>query len=65
MEHLREMGMRLIAELDDARLYQAAAYVSMAVDAMDPGRCAAADDDGGGGNLEFYFDLDEHGRVWM
>jgi hypothetical protein len=58
--------MRLAAELDEAELYQAAAYAAMVVDAIDQR--------GGGTNdnekdmrtdVELDFELDEHGRVWM
>lgn len=55
--------MRLAAELDEAEFLRAAAYASMAADAI-----------GNSGNeapkdlrtdVELEFELDEHGRVWM
>jgi hypothetical protein len=59
--------MRLAAELDGARLYQAAAYISMAADSILP----PAQDDrsaGPGGAADatdLDFTLDEQDRVWM
>lgn len=56
--------MQLATDLDEAQLYQAAAYASMVAD--------AATRSGGHGNgntptaeIELEFELDEHGRVWM
>ncbi|MFL6843642.1 MAG: hypothetical protein ACJ8ER_02035 [Allosphingosinicella sp.] len=65
MEHLREIAMRLTPELDEARLYQAAAYVSMAVDAMAQSPAAAVNDNVPRNDVECDFELDEHGRVWI
>lgn len=62
---LRKAGLRLTAELDDARLYQSAAYVAMAVDAMVRKPEAAVNDNGACPDVECYFDLGAHGRVWM
>ena len=64
-EELREAAVRLTAELDLARMHQAAAYVSMAVAAMtrDPG--GAADDRTYRSDVECEFDVDEYDRVWM
>jgi len=63
---LREAAVRLTAELDLARMHQAAAYVSMAVAAMakDPGG-AAAKDRTYGSDVECAFEVDEYDRVWM
>lgn len=68
--------MRLAAELDSARLYQAAAYISMAGDsipcdvAQDRLRQAQDDRPGDGGrpdstDIDLDFTLDEQDRVWM
>lgn len=57
--------MRLAAELDDAQLYQAAAYASMVVDAIDQSRGNGVNDNDAPTDIELEFELDEHGRVWM
>lgn len=57
--------MRLAAELDEARLYQAAAYASMVADAIDQSRDGAACDVDMRTDVDLDFELDEHGRVWM
>jgi hypothetical protein len=54
---------RLAAELDEAQLYQAAAYASMVVDAID--QRSAGTDDNNMQTVELDFEVDEHGRVWM
>jgi hypothetical protein len=64
LEHFRQIAMRLAAELDEARLLQAAAYVAMAVDAMES-PAAAINDNGPRSDVECEFELDEHGRVWI
>jgi hypothetical protein len=56
---------RLAAELDEARFHHAAAYVAMALEAMDATPEAAVNDNSGCNDVECYFDLDEHNRVWM
>jgi hypothetical protein len=62
---LRAAAVRLAAELDQARLYQAAAYASMVADSIDH-RCGqAVNDNGEAPDLELRFELDEHGRVWL
>ena len=63
-ERLRNAANRLAAELDDARLYQAAAYASMAADAIDYGGEASNEGDLRT-DVDLDFELDEHGRVWM
>jgi hypothetical protein len=65
VERLRNAALRLTAELDEARLYQAAAYVAMAVDAMSQRPEDAVNDNRPGSDMECEFELDEHGRVWM
>jgi hypothetical protein len=62
---LRDTATRLTAELDEVRLYQSAAYVAMAVDAMGREPAAAVNDNSGGPDVECYFDLDAYGRVWI
>lgn len=56
--------MRLAAQLEDPELYQAAAYASMAGDAIDQ-RGGGPKDGGKRADVELEFELDEHGRVWM
>jgi len=56
---------RLAAELDEARLYQAAAYASMVADAIDQSRDGARSDVDMRTDVDLDFELDEHGRVWM
>jgi hypothetical protein len=65
VEHIRNAATRLTAELDDARLYQAAAYVAMAVDAMAQAPSDAMNDNRPASDVECEFELDEHDRVWM
>lgn len=65
VEQLRAAAMRLTAELDQARLHQAAAYVSMAVDAMAGEPEAAVNDNVFRSDVECQFEVDEHERVWM
>ena len=65
MERLRDKAARLTAELDEARLLQAAAYVAMAVDSMDRGGPGAVNDNAPRNDVECDFELDEHGRVWI
>ena len=72
---LRTAAMRLAAELDGARLYQAAAYASMAGDAIQAagpplteaeGRSRiGVRDDEKGNDVDLDFTLDEQNRVWM
>jgi hypothetical protein len=57
--------MRLAAELDEARLYLAAAHASMAVDAIERSAGKAAYARAMRTDVECEFELDEHGRVWM
>lgn len=64
-QHLRNAAARLAAELDDAKLYKAAAYASMVADAIDAGQTAAGHDDDMRTDVECDFELDEHDRVWM
>ena len=65
VEQLRNSALRLTAELDEARLYQAAAYASMAVDAMEREPELAMNDNHLWSDVECEFELDEHDRVWM
>lgn len=64
-QHLRNAAARLAAELDDVRLYRAAAYASMVVDAIDQSGGAPEPDGDMRTDVELEFELDEHGRVWM
>jgi hypothetical protein len=57
--------MRLAAELDDVRLYRAAAYASMVVDAIDQSRGEPEPEGDMRTDVDLDFELDEHGRVWM
>jgi hypothetical protein len=57
--------MRLAAELDQVRLFQAAAHVAMAVDAMDRRPDPGVNDNAPRTDVELEFDLDEHDRVWI
>jgi hypothetical protein len=61
----RNAAMRLAAELDEAHLYQAAAYASMAVDAIDRTGGEGEKDRDTRTEVDLDFELDEHGRVWM
>ena len=63
-QHLLNAAMRLAAQLDDARLYRAAAYASMVVDAIRTDAETARDEDMRT-DVELDFELDEHERVWM
>jgi hypothetical protein len=65
VEELRAAAMRLTAELDQARLHQAAAYLSMAVDAMAKAPDPAVNDNVFRSDVECEFEADEYGRVWM
>lgn len=65
VEQLRAAAMRLTAELDQARLHQSAAYVSMAVDAMAKAPEAAVNDNVFRSDVECQFEVDEYERVWM
>lgn len=62
---LRDAAMRLAAELDEARLYRAAAYASMAADAAGEPPAKVLTPDEMRTDVETDFELDEHGRVWM
>ena len=66
-DELRAAAMRLTAELDQARLHQSAAYVSMAVDAMAkaPEAEPAVNDNVFRSDVECEFEVDEYERVWM
>jgi hypothetical protein len=63
--------MRLADELDEARLYRAAAYASMAGDAVgapaggEGGSRIQVRDDGLGAVVDLDFTFDGQGRVWM
>jgi hypothetical protein len=61
---LRKAAARLIAELDAAALYQAAAHASMALGAIIEA-CEAFNDNQPRSETDVEFELDEHGRVWM
>ena len=63
-DRLRDAAMRLAAELDEARLYQAAAYASMVADAIDQSRGQPVSARADATDVEIEFELDEHGRVW-
>jgi hypothetical protein len=65
VERLRAAAMRLTAELDQARLHQAAAYASMAVDAMAKDREGAVNDNVFRSDVECQFEVDEYERAWM
>ena len=66
VERLRGSALQLTADLDLARLHQAAAYVSMAVTALEKGPArVAAGDRKYRSDVECQFELDEHDRVWM
>jgi hypothetical protein len=65
VNRLRTAATRLAAELDEARIYQAAAYVSMAVDAVERSAGEEAHAEKMRTDVECEFQLDEHGRVWM
>lgn len=63
-DRLRDAVMRLAAELDEARLYQAAAYSAMVADAIDQIRGQSVSSGVAATDVELQFELDEHGRVW-
>jgi hypothetical protein len=65
VEQLRDTAIRLTAELDHARLHQAAAYVAMAVDAMTTDPDDAVNDNKFRSDVECEFEVDEYDRVWM
>ena len=65
VEHLRNAANRLAAELDDARLFQAAAYASMAADAISRGPAPPPTDDDLRTDVECEFEIDEHDRIWL
>jgi hypothetical protein len=65
IERLRNAAMRLAAELDEVRLFQAAAYVSMGVDAINRSPAPELTAAELRTDIELEFELDEHGRVWM
>jgi hypothetical protein len=65
VEELRAAAMRLTAELDQARLHQAAAHVGLAVEAMAEGPEGAVNDNIFRSDVECEFEVDEHDRVWM
>lgn len=64
-DRLRDTALQLTTELDRLRLYQAAAYVAMAVDAMARSPDSAVNDNAPHTDMECAFELDENGRVWM
>ena len=64
-DSLRGAAMRLAAELDEAHLYQAAAYASMVADAIDNDRGKEVDGSITLTDIESEFELDEHRRVWL
>jgi hypothetical protein len=65
VERFRNAASRLAAELDDARLYRAAAYASMAADAIDYSGGEALSETDLRTDVDLDFELDEHGRIWM
>ena len=65
VEELRATAMRLTAELDQARLHQAAAYVSMAVHTITGEPDPAVNDNMFRSDVECQFEVDEYDRVWM
>jgi hypothetical protein len=65
VDHLRDIATRLTGELDQARLYLAAAYVAMAVEAMEAAPAGAVNDNPPRTDVECEFVLDEHDRVWL
>ena len=62
---LSNAATRLAAELDEAKLYKAAAYASMAADAIAEGPAATLSEAQLRTDVELEFEVDEHGRVWM
>ena len=65
IEQLRNSARRLIAGLDEVRLYQASAFVALALEAMALGPARAVNDDRPRSDSECEFELDEQERVWM
>ncbi|HEX8572873.1 MAG TPA: hypothetical protein VF759_08990 [Allosphingosinicella sp.] len=65
VERLRNAAMRLAAELDEVRLFQAAAHVSMGADAISRGPAPELSAEQLRTDVELEFEFDEHGRVWM
>ena len=65
IERLRNAAMRLAAELDEARLFQAAAHVSLGADAINRGPAPEPTAAQLRTDIELEFEFDEHGRVWM
>ncbi|HEX8511714.1 MAG TPA: hypothetical protein VF688_01265 [Allosphingosinicella sp.] len=65
LDELRAAAMKLTAELDQAKLHQAAAHVSMAVEAMAKAPDPAVNDNVYRSDVECEFELDEYERVWM
>ncbi|HEX8483666.1 MAG TPA: hypothetical protein VF650_17335 [Allosphingosinicella sp.] len=65
IERLRNAAMRLAAELDEARFFQAAAHVSMGADAINRGPAPELTAAQLRTDIELEFEFDEHGRVWM
>ena len=65
IERLRNAAVRLAGELDDAGLFQAAAYVSMGADALKRSPRLEISIGQPGSENDLDFELDEHGRVWM
>jgi hypothetical protein len=65
VEELRAAAMRLTAELDQARLHQAAAHVSMAVHTITGEPDPAVNDNVFRSDVECQFEVDEYDRVWM
>lgn len=61
---LRQRAMQLATDLDEAQLYQAAAYASMVADSV-AHTGEHGNDNGPVTDIELEFELDEHGRVWM
>jgi hypothetical protein len=65
VERLRNAAMRLAAELDEVRLFQAAAHVSMGADAISRSPTPELSAEQLRTDVELEFEFDEHGRVWM
>jgi hypothetical protein len=65
VERLRNAAMRLAAELDEVRLFQAAAHVSLGADAISRDPAPELSAERMRTDIELEFEFDEHGRVWM
>jgi hypothetical protein len=65
VEELKAAAMRLTAELDQAKLHQAAAHVSMAVHAITDEPDPAVNDNVLRSDVECQFEVDEYDRVWI